>query len=57
MGKMAASFSEKDGKRYLQRLGRAVCSRLLQPIRNPYPIIDNLSSENEGVRYAMAAED
>jgi len=37
-------------------VGREVRPGLLQSVRNKISIIDNISSEGEGVRYAMAAE-
>ncbi|HIH36374.1 MAG TPA: hypothetical protein HA232_00485 [Methanocellales archaeon] len=50
-------FSEKNGKRYLQRpWGEKFVQDYYNRYETKYPIIDNISSEGEGVRYAMAAD-
>lgn len=50
-------FIEKGGKRYLQRpWGEKFVQDYYNRFEAKYQIIDNISSEGEGVRYAMAAE-
>jgi hypothetical protein len=50
-------FLEKDGKRYLQRpWGEKFVQDYYNRFESRYPIIDNISSEGEGVRYALQSE-
>lgn len=50
-------FLDKGGKRYLQRpWGEKFVQDYYNRFETKYQIIDNLSSESEGVRFAMAAE-
>ena len=50
-------FLEKEGKRYLQRpWGEQFVQDYYNRFEDKFPIIDNISSESEGVQYAIAAE-
>lgn len=50
-------FIKKKGKAYLQRpWGEQFVQDYYNRFETQYPIIDNISSQQEGVRYAMAGE-
>ncbi len=52
-----APFLEKDGQRFLQRpWGEKFVQDYFNRFENKYPVIDNISSRNEGIYYALAAE-